>query len=119
MALLSFGGVTFDPDTCEVAGGVSPPQTVRRSVGRILTPLMAARGRLVSRRALVDAMWDNREDGPMDKQLDVIIHRLRRDLAVMRAPIFVANEWGHGYRVTTDVVRRAFARCPHCGKPLI
>ena len=116
-ATLSFNGVSFDPETGVLGGAITGPCRLPRHVSVVLARLMAAAPRVVRSEFLIDAMWGGRDDGPGDKSLAVAIHRLRRDLAGIQAPVFVMNEWGIGYRLATD--RQSMRiRCPHCGEPL-
>lgn len=116
---LSFHDITFDPTTGELCGAVSRCRLPPKSVSAVMRALMVANGRIVTRSTLVDAMWGGRDDGPEDKHLDVVIHRLRRDLAAIRAPIFIRNEWGVGFRLTVESRRVDLRiRCPHCGERL-
>ena len=118
-ATLSFNGVSFDPETGELGGAASIRYRLPRYVSAVLAPLMTAGGGVVKRGALVDAMWNGRPDGPQDKCLDVTVHRLRRDLAGIGAPIFVENVFGVGYRLTVEKpARRQHICCPHCGESL-
>ena len=118
-ATLSFNGVSFDPDTGEVSDAASIRYRLPRTIAAVLAALMTAGGDVVKRPALVDAIWDGRPDGPMDKFLDVAISRLRRDLAGVGVPFFVETVWGVGYRlVVKRPAREPRIRCPHCGTPL-
>lgn len=106
-ATLSFNGVSFDPETGELGGAITGYCRLPKYVAVVMETLMRARGRVVTQDALVDAMWRGRDDGPLSKQLHVAIHRLRRELLRVKAPAFVMNAWGAGYRL--DV------HCPTCG----
>lgn len=116
-ATLSFNGVSFDPDTGVLGGAISRPCRLPRHVCVVLAHLMRAAPRVVRREFLVDAMWGGRDDGPSDTSLGIAIHRLRRDLAGIEAPMFIMNEWGVGYRLATDR-QSMHIRCPHCGERL-
>lgn len=116
--VLTFNGVSFDTETGELGGAIDGRCRLPKYVMTIMEALMSANGRICSRDRLVDAMWRGRDDGPEAKGLDVVIHRLRRDLAAIKAPIFVVNEWGRGFRVAATMSSDMRIRCPRCGELL-
>jgi len=66
---------------------------------RLLATLVAARGRVLSRRQLQDALYEDVVGGALDRTIDVHIGRLRAKLGDDAArPRYVATVRGGGYR---------------------
>jgi DNA-binding winged helix-turn-helix (wHTH) protein len=80
------GGVVLDPP-------LSPAQFT------LLTLLMEADGRIVSREAVIAAIWPDAEGGVTDQAVDALIYRLRERLAEINSSAnFVVTVRGHGFR---------------------
>jgi two-component system, OmpR family, alkaline phosphatase synthesis response regulator PhoP len=70
---------------------------------RLLEALLAARGRVLTRDQLLDAVHGEGEDGVLDRTIDVHVGRLREKLGDdADAPRYVATVRGVGYRVAVD-----------------
>jgi two-component system cell cycle response regulator CtrA len=65
---------------------------------RMLQQLLLRKGTLVTKAALLDALY-NDLDEPEIKSIDVLMHRLRKRLAAGGADGIVATVWGAGYIV--------------------
>jgi two-component system cell cycle response regulator CtrA len=63
---------------------------------RVLQQLMLRKGTLVTKAALLDALY-NDLDEPEIKSIDVLMHRLRKRLAAAGAESAVNTVWGAGY----------------------
>jgi DNA-binding response OmpR family regulator len=67
---------------------------------QLLEALARRAGLIVSREAIYMHMWGDRPDGgPTDKNIDVQLTRLRREIVEVDAPIAIHTEWGFGYRL--------------------
>jgi two-component system cell cycle response regulator CtrA len=65
---------------------------------RVLQLLLLRKGALVTKSALMDALY-NDPDEPEIKSIDVLMHRLRKRLAVGGAGALISTVWGAGYIV--------------------
>jgi DNA-binding response OmpR family regulator len=97
---LSIGDLTLDPDRHAVALG-GTPVSLTLAEFRLLAALLSARGRVLTRDQLIDALHG--ADGLiLDRTIDVHIGRLRQKLGDdPGAPRYVATVRGVGYRVPT------------------
>ena len=75
---IEVSGIALDPGTREVWRGVEPVETTTLEF-QILEMLMRAAGRVVSRDALMETLY-NRKATPFDRSIDMHISHLRRKL---------------------------------------
>lgn len=80
---------------------------------RMLQQLLLRKGTLVTKAALLDALY-NDLDEPEIKSIDVLMHRLRKRLTAGGADGVVSTVWGAGYimrepRPQTDAIGRPIA----------
>ncbi len=81
---------------------------------RALSLLLLRKNQLVSRQALMDALYGELDE-PSVKSIDVLMHRLRKRLAAAGVGMLVTTVWGSGYIVREPApdqrpARRAAAR---------
>lgn len=75
---------------------------------RLLVALLEADGRVLTRDALLDALYGNDEDGVMDRTVDANIRRLRVQLGDdADEPRYIATVRGVGYRAVMGAGRDA------------
>ncbi len=100
--LIEFGDLAVDHDrVVRVRGDVEGYLT--RSEATIMTALVAARGRCVSKTKVFEALYgDDIDGGPLvgEKIIDVFLCKLRRRLAACRSDVVIATVRGVGWRVT-------------------
>jgi len=97
--LIRHGDLTIDPDRHEVRreGGVVIDLT--RVEFRLLSAILGADGRVLSRDQLLDAVYGHEAAEVMDRTIDVHIRRLRDKLDDdPEAPRYVQTVRGVGYR---------------------
>lgn len=75
---------------------------------RVLQQLMLRKGTLVTKAALLDALY-NDIDEPEIKSIDVLMHRLRKRLAAGGADSVVSTVWGAGYIMREPVAEKEIA----------
>jgi two-component system cell cycle response regulator CtrA len=75
---------------------------------RVLQLLLLRKGALVTKTALMDALY-NDPDEPEIKSIDVLMHRLRKRLAVGGAGALISTVWGAGYIVRDPAVSVSIA----------
>lgn len=94
-----FAGILFDPERGMERDGrlIRLPAQERR----MLAVLLAARGRVVSKEALVSAVW--RGGTASDTSISRSVYRLRRALAMAGAEDAVATVYGGGFRMAVAV----------------
>lgn len=78
-----------------------PPVLFTATEHRILKRLMDARGKTVSRYALMSAIWNGRPDGPTVSCLGVYIHKIRKKLQVSGSNVDIENRHSVGWRLVT------------------
>ena len=96
-ALLSCGGAVLNPanGTLTVRG---KRVDLTRNEGRLLQLLLEKKGRIVSRDAMMTALWES--DSFVDENtLSVNVNRLRRKLEAAGLPNFIRTKKGAGYLV--------------------
>lgn len=98
--VLKSGDLIFDRVTRHTRRGAREiPLTVKESI--FLEVLMAAPGRVVTRRALEDRLWD-RDADPSSNVLDVYARRLRNKLTIDGERQLIETVRGLGYRLASD-----------------
>ena len=99
-AMLRMEGLSIDRDRHEVLVDGHRADLTRIEL-EILAALVEARGRVLSREQLLDAVHGRGEAFVLDRTIDVHVRRLRRKLGDdATAPRFVATVRGVGYRAT-------------------
>ena len=97
-AILHHGDLTIDLGRRRVRQGGSEVSLTSAEL-RILSALIAARGRVLSRQQLQDALYEEAVGAALDRTIDVHIGRLRAKLGDdPRRPRYVATVRGGGYR---------------------
>ena len=97
-AILHYGDLTIDLGRRRVRQGDSEVSLTAAEL-RILSALIAARGRVLSRQQLQDALYEEAVGAALDRTIDVHIGRLRAKLGDdPRRPRYVATVRGGGYR---------------------
>ena len=97
-AILHHGDLTIDLGRRRVRQGDSEVSLTTAEL-RILSALIAARGRVLSRQQLQDALYEEAVGAALDRTIDVHIGRLRAKLSDdPRRPRYVATVRGGGYR---------------------
>jgi DNA-binding response OmpR family regulator len=96
-ALVEFGGLTFDPASGVVHQGDAPLTGEPRSLA-LLGELVRARGAVVARADLIDAVWGS-DAVVSDNTLDVAISALRRRLAEVAPALAVRAVRGQGLQL--------------------
>lgn len=105
-AAYRFAGVLFDPERgVERDGRLVPLPAQER---RMLEVLLAAGGRVVSKEALVNAVW--RGAAVSDTSISRSVYRLRRALASAGVEDAVATVYGGGFRMAVTVSDASAAR---------
>ena len=98
--VLRSGDLVFDRVTRHTRRGERDiPLTVKESI--FLETLMATPGRVVTRRALEDRLWD-READPSSNVLDVYARRLRNKLTIDGERQLIETVRGLGYRLAAE-----------------
>lgn len=87
--------------------GVTPPQTedpmwgrfgLTVNEGRILDCLLRSKGRVVTREAIMNAVYfDRPHEEPDIKIIDIFICKARKKLQEATAPFWIETHWGRGY----------------------
>jgi DNA-binding response OmpR family regulator len=97
---LAVGGLELDQDRCTAR--VDGRQVeLTRIENAILAALMRARGRVLSREALIEQAFGHDYDA-LDRTIDAHIMKLRKKIEPDRGnPIFVLTVFGTGYRIAT------------------
>jgi DNA-binding response OmpR family regulator len=97
-APIEHNGLVLDPARHEVSIDGRPVMLTHVEF-RILSALLAADGRVLSRDQLLDAVWGEEQSEVLDRTVDVHIRRLRDKLGDdPDAPRWVATVRGSGYR---------------------
>jgi len=92
---LEVNGVALDPGTREVTQDGKPVETTTLEF-QILEMLMRAAGRVVSRDALMETLY-NRKATPFDRSIDMHVSHLRKKLDTPERPI-IKTIRGVGYQ---------------------
>jgi DNA-binding response OmpR family regulator len=99
---LALADLVIDPDRQQVLRG-EERVILTRSELTLLLALVKARGRIITREALLDSLYGNGEADVMDRTVDVYIRRLREKLGDdPDAPRYIATARGAGYRALID-----------------
>ena len=99
---LALADLVIDPDRQQVVRG-EERVTLTHSELALLLALVKARGRIVSREALLDALYGKSEAEVMDRTVDVYIRRLREKLGDdPDRPRYIATARRAGYRALID-----------------
>ncbi len=96
--VLEHGDLTIDLDRVEVrrAGGA---MSLTPAEFRLLVALVQARGRVLSRQALLDSLYGPSQGDALERTVDVHIGRLREKLGEdVGAPRYIVTVRGVGYR---------------------
>jgi DNA-binding response OmpR family regulator len=94
--------LTIDLDRHEVRRGAERIALTASELG-LLAALVQARGRIVTREALLDALYGRDESEVLDRTVDVYIRRLRDKLGDdPDRPRYVATVRGAGYRALVE-----------------
>jgi len=97
-AILQHGDLTIDLGRRQVLQGDHEVSLTSAEL-RILSTLIAARGRVLSRQQLQDALYEETVGAALDRTIDVHIGRLRAKLRDdPRRPRYVVTVRGGGYR---------------------
>ena len=97
--VISFGGNTFDPASLELRVGTLPYHLTAMEAD-LLQYLLRNAGKVVSRKAILEDVWDLHEDTDT-RAIDNFIVRLRRYLEPDPArPTLIQTVRGVGYRLT-------------------
>jgi len=101
---ITFDGWSYDPDRFAIASPSGATMTLTLGEAGVLGQLIAARGRVVARDTLREALSGPEASSP--RSLDVIVHRLRRKLGEggSVAPRILLTVHGVGYRLGVDDV---------------
>lgn len=96
----------------EIEGRVVSVGTMSTRLSRreemMLRRLISANGRMVTRSAMVDAMWEGRADGIEEKTVDTILSRLRHKLGLIGSDIVIQTTYGEGWVIPRDTQSRTF-----------
>ena len=116
-ALLYQADLTIDPARFEVRrGGTTVPIT--NVEFRLLSALVAADGRVLTRDQLLDVIYGQDDAEVLDRTIDVHIGRLRDKLGDdATTPRYVATVRGVGYRAAPDPAAVATASPPAARTP--
>ena len=99
---LALADLIIDPDRQQVVRG-EERLTLTHSELALLLALVKARGRIVSRAALLDSLYGTSEAEVMDRTVDVYIRRLREKLGDdSDRPRYIATARRAGYRALID-----------------
>jgi DNA-binding winged helix-turn-helix (wHTH) protein len=109
---LRFGAFRFTPQTGELtSGGAVIP--LEPQPARVLAAMLAAPGRLVTRRELAAAIWQDGTHVEFDDGLNYCIRQVRAALGDdPKAPLFVETLPRRGYRFIAPVTARENRRVP-------
>jgi len=93
------GCKVFDPNKMLLFSDSEGEQDLTLGEARVLSALVAANGRVLSRDFLLDAITDGAEDAYY-RTIDVLIYRLRKKIEVDPGqPVFLKTVKGLGYRL--------------------
>ena len=99
---LELGDIVVDRDRHEVRRGAERI-TLTQSEMSLLVALVGAAGRIVTREALLDALYGKGESEALDRTVDVYIRRLRDKLGDdPESPRYIATVRGSGYRALLE-----------------
>ena len=99
---LALADLVIDPDRHQVVRG-EERMTLTHSELALLLALVNARGRIVTREALLDSLYGKSEAEVMDRTVDVYIRRLREKLGDdPDKPRYIATARRAGYRALID-----------------
>jgi len=99
---LALADLVIDPDRHQVVRG-EERMTLTHSELALLLALVRARGRIVTREALLDSLYGKSEAEVMDRTVDVYIRRLREKLGDdPDRPRYIATARRAGYRALID-----------------
>ena len=97
-----FGGYRLSPDRRRLLGPDGEPITLRGKVFDLLLHLIAHRGQVVEKAALMDALWPNVvvDENNLNQAMTALRHALDEKV---QAPRFIATITGRGYQFIGDV----------------
>lgn len=98
------GGLSYDPLRLEATHG-GERAALSRNEGLLLEALVRARGAVVSRASLLQALWDD-EEFVDDNTLTVNVNRLRRKLEALGLDDAVRTVRGEGYALALGQAAR-------------
>lgn len=99
---LALADLVIDPDRGQVVRGAERVPLTHSELALLLA-LVRARGRIVTREALVDSLYGGGESEVMDRTVDVYIRRLREKLGDdPESPRYIATARRAGYRALID-----------------
>jgi len=99
---LTLADLVIDTDRQQIVRG-DERMTLTHSELTLLVALVRARGRIVTREALLDSLYGSGEADVMDRTVDVYIRRLREKLGDdPDDPRYIATARGAGYRALID-----------------
>lgn len=92
----------YDPDTRFLYGPLGLHRTTPRTHD-LLMRLLQSVNKVVSKDALISALWPNPDDEPdsAESSLKVCIHWTRKFIAQTGAPFTLKSIWGAGYTLIT------------------
>lgn len=96
-SIVSYKGLELDLAKSMARGPLGETELTKNEL-RILTTLLASRGRVVSRDKIMNALWQS-DEFVDDNTLTVNINRLRRKLDAVGAADYLATKRGQGYLI--------------------
>lgn len=99
---VSHAGLSYSPQRLEAAHGGKRVE-LSRNEGLLLEALLRARGAVVRRESLLEALWDD-DEFVDDNTLTVNVNRLRRKLSDLGADDAIRTVRGEGYAVSVPDV---------------
>jgi TolB-like protein/DNA-binding winged helix-turn-helix (wHTH) protein/tetratricopeptide (TPR) repeat protein len=113
MGAVRFAGLILDLDACSLVRDSGETIPLTRGEFALLRVFVTRPARVLSRDALL-AEVANRNHGPFDRSVDVLVGRLRRKIEpVPKAPTLIVTVPGQGYRFDGQKARSAQAEVEH------
>jgi DNA-binding response OmpR family regulator len=110
LGTIAFGDLTVDRDRLEVRRG-KEPISLTVAEFKLLTSLVEAEGRVLTRQALLDALYGTDQGDSLERTIDVHVGRVRDKLGDSAdKPRYIATVRGAGYKTVLAPVTRASAR---------